>query len=202
MIILAIPIKLCASVALWIVLQFTTSMYTSIEGPTYYYLAPLVACMLINEIAGNLIFISMMSFFSKISDPTIGGSYMTLLNTLANLGSKWPNSLSLYILPAMTYNICETYDNISGNQEILQISCADSEHKCRNAGGTCIIQLDGYTIQVILGVVIGFIWLGLFTNKLIYLQALPHSDWMISKSISSSNLLDLDHNGNMPQKNL
>jgi PAT family acetyl-CoA transporter-like MFS transporter 1 len=31
----------------------------------------------------------MMAFFAKISDPAIGGTYMTLLNTIANLGSKW-----------------------------------------------------------------------------------------------------------------
>jgi PAT family acetyl-CoA transporter-like MFS transporter 1 len=31
-------------------------------------------------------FVSQMAFFAKVSDPKIGGTYMTLLNTLANLG--------------------------------------------------------------------------------------------------------------------
>ena len=31
-------------------------------------------------------FVAQMSFFAKISDPSIGGTYMTLLNTIANLG--------------------------------------------------------------------------------------------------------------------
>jgi len=31
-------------------------------------------------------FVSQMAFHAKISDPAIGGTYMTLLNTLANLG--------------------------------------------------------------------------------------------------------------------
>ena len=150
-----------------------------------------------------MIFISMMSFFSKISDPTIGGSYMTLLNTLANLGSKWPNSLSLYILPTMTYNVCESYR--SGQQEIFQVSCAGSDHICKNAGGTCNIQLDGYTIQVILGVIIGFLWLLFFANKLKSLQALPHIDWMISKptSFSLTSVVTSENTiQNTPQKNL
>lgn len=52
-----------------------------------------------HEVAGSLIFLSQMSFFAKVSDPAIGGTYMTLLNTMANLGSKWPNSLVLWVLP-------------------------------------------------------------------------------------------------------
>jgi hypothetical protein len=28
-------------------------------------------------------------FFSLVSDPTIGGTYMTLLNTITNLGGAW-----------------------------------------------------------------------------------------------------------------
>jgi hypothetical protein len=43
---------------------------------------------------------------SQISDPSIGGTYMTLLNTVANLGSKWPTSLSLFFLDAMTIKQC------------------------------------------------------------------------------------------------
>ena len=33
-----------------------------------------------------------MAFFARISDPAIGGTNMTFLNTLANLGMMWPNS--------------------------------------------------------------------------------------------------------------
>jgi len=40
-------------------------------------------------------FVSMMAFSAKVSDPRIGGTYMTLLNTVANLGGK-PNLQYLY----------------------------------------------------------------------------------------------------------
>ncbi|KAH8043905.1 acetyl-CoA transmembrane transporter [Aureococcus anophagefferens] len=36
-----------------------------------------------------------MAFFARVSDPSFGGTYMTLLNTIANLGGKWPPSLAL-----------------------------------------------------------------------------------------------------------
>jgi MFS transporter, PAT family, solute carrier family 33 (acetyl-CoA transportor), member 1 len=48
-----------------------------------------------------------MSFFAQISDPAIGGTYMTLLNTIANLGSKWPTSISLALLDYMTFRTCK-----------------------------------------------------------------------------------------------
>ncbi len=59
----------------------------------------LVAVMIGHEIAQTLIYVSFMSFFNRISDPTIGGTYMTFLNTVSNLGSKWPNSLALWLKP-------------------------------------------------------------------------------------------------------
>ena len=33
-----------------------------------------------------MMFVSQMAFHAKISDPGIGGTYMTLLNTVANFG--------------------------------------------------------------------------------------------------------------------
>ncbi len=31
-------------------------------------------------------FVSIMAFFAQVSDPAVGGTYMTLLNTITNLG--------------------------------------------------------------------------------------------------------------------
>ena len=33
-------------------------------------------------------FVSIMAFFAQVSDPAVGGTYMTLLNTLTNLGGN------------------------------------------------------------------------------------------------------------------
>lgn len=33
-------------------------------------------------------FVSIMAFFAQVSDPAVGGTYMTLLNTITNLGGK------------------------------------------------------------------------------------------------------------------
>lgn len=49
----------------------------------------LIAAVFLHEVASNCMFVAQMGFFSRISDPVIGGSYMTLLNTIANVGTKW-----------------------------------------------------------------------------------------------------------------
>jgi hypothetical protein len=46
------------------------------------------------------------SFFTRICDKTVGGTYMTLLNTISNIGSNWPATLSLYLVDIFTYKAC------------------------------------------------------------------------------------------------
>jgi PAT family acetyl-CoA transporter-like MFS transporter 1 len=45
--------------------------------------------------ASATMFVSQMAFYSRISDPKIGGTYMTMLNTMSNLGGQWPGTLVL-----------------------------------------------------------------------------------------------------------
>lgn len=61
------------------------------ENPDYRteFLAWLVSAVVLHEVASNCMFVSQMAFFSRVSDPAIGGTYMTLLNTIANIGGKW-----------------------------------------------------------------------------------------------------------------
>lgn len=52
-------------------------------------------------------FVSVMGFFARISDPIIGGTYMTLLNTVYNLGGNWPNTLVLSLVDDLTWATCK-----------------------------------------------------------------------------------------------
>jgi len=52
-------------------------------------------------------FVSIMAFHAKISDPTIGGTFMTLLNTITNLGSVWPTTLVLWLVDPLTMKQCD-----------------------------------------------------------------------------------------------
>lgn len=51
-------------------------------------------------------FVTVMAFFAKISDPVVGGTYMTLLNTVTNLGGNWPATLALWFVDPLTYRYC------------------------------------------------------------------------------------------------
>lgn len=52
-------------------------------------------------------FVAVMAFFARVSDPVVGGTYMTLLNTLANLGGNWPSTLALWFVDSLTWRNCE-----------------------------------------------------------------------------------------------
>lgn len=107
----SIQFKLVTSVCVWMVTVTVKYAYSmpppgSVEAGDiavpeagYWFYVLLIVVMSAHEIAGSLIFLASISFFAKISDPLIGGTYMTLLNTITNLGSKWPNTLALWILP-------------------------------------------------------------------------------------------------------
>lgn len=63
--------------------------------PWYYYLIA-VGLFSVHQIAVFNMFVSQMAFFARVSDPNIGGTYMTLLNTMANLGNA-PRSRGIAI---------------------------------------------------------------------------------------------------------
>ena len=56
-------------------------------------------------------FVSSMAFHAKISDPTIGGTYMTLLNTITNLAGTWPGTVALWLVDAVSFKDCEGVDD-------------------------------------------------------------------------------------------
>lgn len=71
-------------------------------------------------------FVPVMAFFAQISDPIVGGTYMTLLNTVTNLGSNWPGTLALWMVDPLTWKQCiggtDSMDNFcrtSTEQEVL-----------------------------------------------------------------------------------
>ena len=145
-----IPLKLFTCFLSYLVVQATPAAYANAAqgiGPSTSFLCGFVGTMVLHEISGTLIFMSFMSFFNKVADPAIGGTYMTLLNTISNLGFKWPNSLALFLLPKISSP-----------------------------------ELDGYTIETAVGLVIGIAWLTMMGGLLRRLQATPSSAWAYSSS--------------------
>lgn len=52
-------------------------------------------------------YVACMAFHTKVSDPFIGGTYMTLLNTVTNLGGVWSCTVALWMVDLLTFRECQ-----------------------------------------------------------------------------------------------
>lgn len=75
------------------------------DVPIYLYVVLLVNYSFY-QICLYCMFVAVMAFFAKISDPAVGGTYMTLLNTICNLGGNWPTSIVLWLVDVLTWKEC------------------------------------------------------------------------------------------------
>jgi len=105
---------------------------------------------------GTVHFVACMSFFSRVADESLGGTYMTLLNTLSNLGSKWCGTLVFYAFDAAARRAC----------------AGAGEEKCAESDGALYAVLAASTAA-------GLIWLRVFGNQVDKLQSLPLDKWAV-----------------------
>lgn len=103
----AIPYRMVFSTIAVLITYFTPQMIDAASGhvPLYYYVL-LVGNYAIYQIFLYCMFVAVMAFFAKISDPAVGGTYMTLLNTVCNLGGNWPNTVVLWMVDALSWKEC------------------------------------------------------------------------------------------------
>lgn len=61
---------------------------------------------LLHQVTLYSMYVACMAFHAKVSDPLIGGTYMTLLNTVTNLGANWPSTVALWMVDPLTSKEC------------------------------------------------------------------------------------------------
>jgi len=179
------PIRLVCGIVYAFVLPLAKPAFMMPGSTPLYFYASLFFAVVLHEVASNMMYVSQMAFFSKVSDPAIGGTYMTLLNTIANLGTKWPNSFSLYVMDSLTRKECIDEDGnelLDGRNSV----CHAPSTECIDAGGSCVVLTDGYYIQVVICTVAGIVWLIVFTQQVLALQHLPEQKWRIETALSTS----------------
>ncbi|CAH8508435.1 unnamed protein product [Dicrocoelium dendriticum] len=69
-----------------------------------------LAYLAVQTVLANFMFISQMAFHARVSDPVVGGTYMTLLNTAANLAGSLPGTLLLYLVEPLSIRYCSNSD--------------------------------------------------------------------------------------------
>ena len=92
------PVRLCLAAGAALIVHAMPTGETL--PPTFY--AVILVYQLAYELVQNAMFVSLCSFFVQIADARVGATYMTLLNTLANLGGTWPKSVALFLVDALT----------------------------------------------------------------------------------------------------
>lgn len=130
-------------------------------------------------------FVSICAFHTKIADPSIGGTYMTTLNTLSNFGGQWPKIFVLYMIDKFSKSICFGSNNdlnLFKNEKFYSCYSNDMKDLCLTNGGNCKLINDGYyktnLICIIIGLVLYFTWI---KKTVGYLEILPISSWRVKE---------------------
>uniref|UniRef100_A0A6B2E495 Putative acetyl-coa transporter n=1 Tax=Phlebotomus kandelakii TaxID=1109342 RepID=A0A6B2E495_9DIPT len=182
----AIPYRLALGVVAAGVVWITPAFLTNGQFPVYYYVMLIINYGLY-QITLYSMFVAVMAFFARISDPAVGGTYMTLLNTVSNLGGNWPSTVMLWLVDVLTWGRCNIPDTETDNM------CSSQEQKdaCSAVGGKCEIDIDGYYIECGICLIYGLIWYKWGRSKVTHLQRLPLKSWKVveEKSRDSESLL-------------
>ncbi|KAL1411897.1 hypothetical protein Q8F55_002883 [Vanrija albida] len=136
------------------------------------YFALVVATTLLTSLSNTMSFVGITAFHTQIADPLIGGTYMTLLNTVSNLGGTWPKPLILRSVDLLTVSSCSATG--------LQCTSEEGKAACKTAGGTCNIERDGYYVMTAICIVLSAALLTLHILPTVRrLQSLPMSAWRV-----------------------
>ncbi|OAQ99408.1 hypothetical protein LLEC1_07934 [Akanthomyces lecanii] len=167
--------------------QLTVAIFPA-EGVTTWYLVVVILEHIISTFTNTIMFVAVSAFHAKVSDPVIGGTYMTLLATVSNLGGTFPRYFVLRLVDYFTVATCHPGKHTSsaklkGSLVTEEFSCAIQAEKerCQDGGGVCEMTHDGYYWVNILCVLFGaatFFWY--IKPKVRQLQALPLRAWRLS----------------------
>ncbi|XP_057666812.1 acetyl-coenzyme A transporter 1 [Diorhabda carinulata] len=172
----AIPYRLAFGiVAAFLVYVTPILVPDASNGLPFMYVVFLISCYALHQVCVYCMFVALMAFFAKVSDSSVGGTYMTLLNTVTNLGGNWPTILALYFVDPLTWKQCQ------GGTESIDNSCRTSIEKdlCTSKGGKCITIVDGFYIETVICIAIGCLWYWQGAKKVEQIQQLDESAWKI-----------------------
>lgn len=183
----AYPYRLLFGLVFPLIVYWTPSLRLA-DGtfPIYYY-AILISIYALHQVTVYSMFVGLMAFHASISDPSIGGSYMTLLNTVANLGGNWPSTTALWLVDKLTFKTCTEICNVPEVATNMSASTAGSATTQMPPVCTtnCTILLDGYYVECAICVIVGFIWLQWGASRLRRIQSLPPVAWYVSLNKSN-----------------
>jgi PAT family acetyl-CoA transporter-like MFS transporter 1 len=158
---------------------------------TLMFWSTVIASTALFSIVDSLQFNAQMVFFAHRVDPAIGGTYMTLLNTAANLGSTWPASVVMYMMGQLSSMSpkCFIHQDASSNGDggggMVQVE-------------TCSDGVEAYfPLQMILSI-LGCAWVYFMGNKVQQLANLPDDAWRTH--LEEDKTMDVEEDGRDEKK--
>ncbi|KAG6381373.1 acetyl-coenzyme A transporter 1-domain-containing protein [Boletus reticuloceps] len=127
---------------------------------SYGFFTYLVIHTVLQGFASTIQFVGITAFHTKISDPLIGGTYMTLLNTFTNLGGTWPK---YFVLKGVDF-FSEAYCRVKDADTELLVKAAEcvsdrGKELCADINGECVTEQDGYYYVSAICVIFGVLFL-------------------------------------------
>lgn len=128
---------------------------------------------LLGSFMNTVQFVGISAFHTRIADPVLGGTYMTLLNTLSNFGGTWPRIIVMSMINYFTVSRC-------------QVSSTGEDYMFRGTNEICsndpfaqvTMITDGYYVVNTLCVCLGLLlYFGFLKKQAQKLQLIPVSSW-------------------------
>ncbi|GAT24019.1 acetyl coenzyme A transporter [Aspergillus luchuensis] len=169
--------------------QITVMIFPSAEQVPFWYLLTVIGEHVFSTFMNTVMFVAVSAFHARIADPSIGGTYMTMLATVSNLGGTFPRYFILKLVDMFTEATCvpptvpPPSEKLKGDLVTEAFSCAlePDRTRCVNGGGTCHVQHDGYYTTNILCVLIGVVTFFFFIRPAVLkLQGLPLRAWRLT----------------------
>jgi hypothetical protein len=169
--------------------QLTVIVFPA-DGVTPWYLVLVIVEHIYSTFTNTVMFVAVSAFHARISDPAIGGTYMTLLATVSNLGGTFPRFFILRLVDYFTVATChpgkpDPSVPLKGALVTHPFSCSlqSEKERCLNGGGSCEMVRDGYYIVNVICVVVGIVtFLGYIRPRILHLQSLPLRAWRLAGS--------------------
>ena len=97
------------------------------EGEGSFHFILVLAVSILTSFSSTIMFVCAGAFFARIGDPVIGGTYMTLLNTLSNFGGTWPKWFVLNSIDPLTRRTCSEPNALVGERNVSGAMASISE---------------------------------------------------------------------------
>ncbi|XP_037049950.1 acetyl-coenzyme A transporter 1-like [Bradysia coprophila] len=183
-----IPFRLLFSACAVLLVWYIPSLINESGEAPIILLVMLFTYNILYDTCVNSMYLGMTAFFAKVSDPRVGGTYMTLWNTVENFGGTWPATLSLWMIDLLTWKECEVMNQTAFNAT-LNSTCPNWNDTCTtNITSTissepklkCRTTVDGFYIEAVICMMYGVLWYFWGKSKIRYLQRLPTKVWRLN----------------------